>query len=178
MKVVASNSEADLARERAKDHVDWAIRELTANLFRVTRGAGKPWDVGTQAVALVEAMRAFWEATDTWPFDELHEMLALDRRKTTADADENAAATRYAEAAIIDGVLQVAASTLLGQRTQISRGESEMYDGINALERARTEERRKWAAVADTPARRAAAGRAALVEARLRAKKAKAPRKP
>jgi hypothetical protein len=43
MRIVSENSEADFARNTAMAKVDWALRDLTANLMRVTRGAGRPY---------------------------------------------------------------------------------------------------------------------------------------
>jgi hypothetical protein len=52
MRIVSENSETDLARQRALDQVDWKIRELTANLLRITRGAGKPYEIMQQMMQL------------------------------------------------------------------------------------------------------------------------------
>jgi hypothetical protein len=63
MHTVSENSEADLARQRASDQVEWKIRELTANLLRITRGAGKPYEIMQQMVDLAETMRGYQAAT-------------------------------------------------------------------------------------------------------------------
>jgi hypothetical protein len=56
MRIVSEKSEAqiarhqaEIARDRAMNKASWALRELTANLLRVTRGAGKPYEIGRQA---------------------------------------------------------------------------------------------------------------------------------
>jgi hypothetical protein len=68
MRIVSENSETDLARQRALDQVDWKIRELTANLLRITRGAGKPYEIMTQMIELAEAIRGYHAATGLSPY--------------------------------------------------------------------------------------------------------------
>jgi len=71
------------------------------------------------------------------------------------------------------GGLQVAASRLVGQRTQENRGQTEMMDGVRALDRIR-EDRRARAAEEEKARRQAL--RAASIKAKsgIKVKRSKA----
>jgi hypothetical protein len=58
-----------------------------------------------------------------------------------------------AEQSIIRGALQIAASRLIGQRTQEATGHREMYDGLQRLEAIKAQIRKRLRASAN-PARR------------------------
>lgn len=159
MRVVSENSESDIARNEAAQDVEWRLRELAANLLRVIRGAGKPYDLPQDAASFVRAVVAYQEAAGHGvPSDELSAMLtdAVDQDIDRAQGDESDRA--YAERKIMRGCLQIAASRLLGQRTQESAGDSELYDGARDLEAWREEQRRQWAA--KVPPRRSKAATA------------------
>lgn len=144
MRVVSNNSEKDIAREHAKRRVQRASRELAANVLRVTRGAGKPYEIGPQAVALIEAMQAFYDIVGWYPVDEIDAALELSRSDDwLSSAPEEEVARYYAERSVVAGALQVAASQLLGQRTQESAGHGQMYRGINEISDLNAENRRR-----------------------------------
>lgn len=147
MKIVSDQSPEELAAERlrrakedAKDDFDRAIRALAINILRITRGAGKPYDVGHQVGTLAEAMRAHWDAFSYWP-DEADFQRALSYedereaeygpRQQRADALET----------IMRGSLQVVASRLAGQQMQIRAGEAELLDGLREYDIWRSESR-------------------------------------
>jgi hypothetical protein len=93
--------------------VQRALIELTANLLRVTRGAGKAWAIGDQAVALVKAMAKFQEITGIWPTAELaNEISSWDELPSYLTKDEDIE-HHYAEQAALRGALQIVASRLL-----------------------------------------------------------------
>jgi len=80
MRVVTENTDADLARQRATVEVRWTLRELTANLLRVIRGAGKPHEIGLQAQALVETYVKYREVVGHFPPpEEFSQLLSVDR---------------------------------------------------------------------------------------------------
>lgn len=161
MRIVSENSEQDLARQRAERTARAAVRQLTANLIRVTRGAGKPHEIGRQAVALLEAMQAHWDAARFWPFDEMADALQMDERpKWPPNADPEEVNRHYAEQMIVAGALQVVASRLVGQATQQRAGEAELHRGVREMERISDERRKKRAAVALAARKGTAAGRA------------------
>ena len=145
MRIVSETSAAELARRRALEDVDEALKELAANIMRVSRGAGKPYDLGKQAQSLVVAMIAYKDAVGYYPSsEELTAPLAhgYDEERLDRMSDDHRA-TAYAEEAMVRGALQIAASRLLGQRTQESAGHSEMYKGLNEIVGLREKRRRE-----------------------------------
>lgn len=61
MEIVPSNSERDLAHKQAVADVQWTLRELVANILRITRGAGKPYDLETHAADFLMASQRLAE---------------------------------------------------------------------------------------------------------------------
>jgi hypothetical protein len=95
-------------------------------------GAGKPYELGRQAQAFVETLVAYRDAVGFFPSpEELASALSVERDREFMEGmtPENRAQI-YAEQAIVRGSLQIAASRLLGQRTQESAGHDEMCGGM------------------------------------------------
>src|SRR5580698_9889249 len=136
MRTVSENSQTELARRRASDQVDGKIRELTANLLRITRGAGKPQEIMQQMNDLAAAIWSFWDSVGLSPYaDEFSR--ALDVSNDLETTSQRSAEDRYrdeVEDLIIRGVLQIVASRLVRQKTQEAAGRSEMVLGLRALE--------------------------------------------
>lgn len=132
MEVVAKNSGSDIARQRAWAEVRWAAREMAANLIRVVRGAGKPHEIGLHAQDFLDAYVRYREVTGAFPSpDDLAAALSINpdpKMLTQARSDEFS--RMGAEHRVVRGALQVAASRLMGQRTQESAGDDEMHLGI------------------------------------------------
>ena len=136
MRTVSENSEADLARKAAMAKVGWALRDLTANLIRVTRGAGRPWEIGRQAQALVEACAEYRDAVGPLPSRELSNALTAEKDREFVEGMSGDHFARYhAEQSIILGALQIVASRLVGQNTQEVAGDHQMFMGLNQLEK-------------------------------------------
>ncbi|KRA80308.1 hypothetical protein [Altererythrobacter sp. Root672] len=139
MRLVSDNPnlERDKEVEWVKDGLRWHLRELAANLMRITRGAGKPHEVGSQVVEVLQVLNDYREVVGAYPTAwEIQNALALD------DSTLRWGRWDYAMHGMVKGGLQMAASELLGQRTQISRGERELLDGLDVIERIRDENRR------------------------------------
>lgn len=154
MRIVSENSEADIARERALKEIHWAVRELTANLLRVTRGAGRAYEIGSQAQSLVDAFMAYRAAAGYFPSsDEISRALSV---SYDGDVERNLSANDLAwlhgERAVVRGSLQIAASRLLGQATQEAAGSSEMHKGLREIEQIREKNRKRMAV--ETPKER------------------------
>lgn len=103
-----------------------SLQALTANLLRVSRGAGKPWQIPDDALAVVEATLAYQEAAGIGPScSETEAALSLDWPRGTGseqcfyDAERN----------MVEGAMQMVASELLGQRTQRSAGSTQLHQG-------------------------------------------------
>jgi hypothetical protein len=147
-KVVEGTSDLELARQFSADRLSRAIRELTANLLRVMRGAGRSYAIGDQLQSIVRAFIEYQEKFGYLPapfmFDE---MLSIDQSEAWRTHLRGAELMRsHAEARIVRGALQVAASLLLRQLTHQRAGERELRDGIQDLDAAREETRREVAA--------------------------------
>ena len=130
LRVVSENSQADIAKEWARRDVSQALRELAANLLRVTRGAGKSYALIGQAIEFVEAVQAYEQKVG-----QRLDPAALEAMLRYRDAEENSEASPYddvefAKREISRAGLQVVASRLLRQSTQISRAESDLVDAI------------------------------------------------
>ncbi|WP_296597541.1 hypothetical protein [Phenylobacterium sp.] len=171
MKIVSSNTDAELAANRALEQVEGGLVELTANLIRVVRGAGRPGDIIEQVVGLTEALREYGDAAGHLPAgDELAGMIRLESREVVVGhVSESSAAWHYAEQRMVRGALQMAASSLLGQLTQRAAGSQELFNGLFEIERMREENRRETS-------RAARAGRARTPKRSLKKSAAK-PRK-
>ena len=157
-RIVATNTEADVAHVRAIQNVSWAVRELAANLIRVVRGAGRPDDIVDHAVAFTKAMVDYQEAVGSWPSG--HDLsVSLSIRQDgewKRQLDDDELDRLLAEGHVIRGALQIAASRLLCQTTQERAGDTQMGDGVRQLERLNAELQRK-----NRVATRAASTRAA-----------------
>ena len=137
MRVVSENSDEDLARNRAADEIRWPLRELTANLMRIARGAGKPNGVREQLDAALEKLDAYRDVAGWWPEAEISEAIAITNREFVGEWSEWGCGTNM----MVRGALQIAASDLLGQGTQEAAGERELVRGLEIIERYRQENR-------------------------------------
>lgn len=145
MRVVSSNTEADIARERAVRDLEWPLRELAANLLRVMRGAGKAYLLGRQMVDVIDAYNDYKQVVGCYPDDyEISEILRDPLRTNTDKLDDFACEEVYAERALLAGAMQVLASKLAAQRTQETVGGREMWEGIRAVEKARKARNADW----------------------------------
>jgi hypothetical protein len=159
-------------RERAKREFSWAIRDTAANMLRIVRGAGKPYELLLQMKKAIDSAIKFQELHNHWPFDVISSDLLLDDEMETILAKngeiDQAHIDRWwkdgtfdrmmAEHTISKGVLQAIASELVGQDLQKRHGENEFHRGIQHWIRTREEQIRKDREVAKAarpaPARR------------------------
>jgi hypothetical protein len=153
MRLVSERSEAAIAQEAAGTSVASAVRDLTANLILVARGAGQAQDVGRQAMALIESFQEYHDAFGRLPGQELTEFLDHDRLWSDVDwsrFDDDYADRHFATIKMVRGALQMTASSLLGQRSDYLAGERELHDGSRARQdtqaraRARSDKAARW----------------------------------
>jgi hypothetical protein len=139
------NPEQDIAEQELAD----ALRDAAANVLRTIRGAGKPYSLIEQFNEVIGAAIKFKEAAGHWPpswilaralkLDEVSEIYdgcksgQIDQESTDRWKRDGTFERRYAERVIQRGVLQIIASKLLGQKVQVSAGESEMHQGIRDM---------------------------------------------
>ena len=131
-----ADAAADVNRRGAENDARDAARVLAANIIRVVRGAGRPDEIGLQAVALVEAMQRHWETTQSWPNEEIANELRLASREPRT-VDGIWSEWESAEHRMITGALQIAASRLIDQPTQEAAGRREMITGLMRIEAIR-----------------------------------------
>ena len=104
-----------------------SLRALMANMLRVSRGAGRPWEITREAESMLLACIAYSKAVGVWPSScETQAALRIDW-VTNLNTDEQL--FHDAERQMVEGAMQLVASELLGQRTQRSAGSSQLHDG-------------------------------------------------
>jgi hypothetical protein len=146
LRLAAHNPQMSRERVFAEQGVRRALKELAANLMRVSRGAGKPYAIAEQCVDVVTSFRAYHEAFGSWPAD--HDVAAIldssspQSRDFSLPHDER----QFTIDLMVSGALRLAAARLLSQKLQESHGEKELLEGVRAYEREREERRQKWQA--------------------------------
>ena len=136
MRLVSETSEQDLAINEALADLEWPLRELAANMLRVVRGAGYPSRLASQMTAVLNAMRDYHAVAGFYPSsDHIADVLSLTRREHSDDLQD-------AVDKMIGGALQMVASDLVNQRTQESRGRTELFEGLMEAETIRAASRR------------------------------------
>jgi hypothetical protein len=162
VRVVSNQSEADIRRNQTREDLAWPLRQLTANLLRIVRGAGKPHYLAHQLEACLKVLSAYVEAHGTLPpAHELSEILDPDKafydarpwiKENRQNMEQAPGEIEREDAmrAIRRGALQVAASMLLNQTPQQAMGDHEVSNGIRLQEDARA----KNAAYYSDPKRR------------------------
>lgn len=159
LSVASSNDDADLARQAAIDNLQWPTREMAANLLRVTRGAGKPWDLPQQIINLAESILKASKHSNAWGiWSEMEKVL----QSGMPDDDDGLIGS---EETIVRGSLQLVASRLVHQRTQAAAGGREIGTGIRMVEQEREENRKRWEKEQSALARKPKAARIAAAKA-------------
>lgn len=126
---------ADGARNEAAVAVRRELRELTANLMRVTRGAGRPELILPQTTALAAAFAAYRDVCgEAVPVEDLARALALEVLPDD-EFDEIWPDWDRAVREMVRGALQVAAAELLAQEAQAAAGRRELFGGFRHLEK-------------------------------------------
>ncbi|WP_145915800.1 hypothetical protein [Labrenzia sp. CP4] len=140
VKLVVENDPKEIARRQILDHLERELRLLFANLLRVSRGAGKAYEVGANCAAVVSVYQQYREVEGCYPAS--HEVSrALDFRK---DMDQPFDEMRFGIERIVAGSFQLVASEFLRQRTQASAGETQLFEGIRAVEAIQERNRFKF----------------------------------
>jgi hypothetical protein len=133
-------------KEWAKDEVERTACDLAANMLRIIRGAGKPYEILLQMKAVIDAAIKFQAVHSYWPNNVIADALRLkskdeeywegqrEGRYTKEQVDRWLADGQQqrllAEHTIQRGALQAIASALVGQNTQQRAGESEFFEGL------------------------------------------------
>jgi hypothetical protein len=144
-------------REWARSEFSWAIRDCAANVLRIIRGAGKPYELMRQMQKSLSAAVAFQEVHGYWPQDVIANDLRLEdetenyRARVREGTLEQSTFDRWSEDGTFErmdakhtvyrAALQIVASQLIGQNVQETAGDREFHDGLRAYERTREERR-------------------------------------
>jgi hypothetical protein len=144
-------------REWARSEFSWSIRDCAANVLRIVRGAGKPYELLTQMQKALNAAVRFQEAHGHWPQDVIANDLRLEdesekhRERVREGALEQSTFDRWSEDGTFErmdakhtmyrGALQIVASQMIAQNVQETAGDREFHDGLRTYERARDERR-------------------------------------
>ena len=173
MRLVSDQPNDDLALRRAAQEVDATLRELIANILRVSRGAGTPWKVLDHLGDLVQALKAYSKlpGADLFDFEGcLRSIFSEDRTRTS---DGSHYEWGYAEEQMVRGAMQIVASRFVGQKPQEAAGHKEMFEGLITIERLREQNRQARAIAASSGTKESAAAyiRGQRVAARLSAAK-------
>lgn len=172
--LVAENTRQQIDVNMLQERVDYALRELAANIIRVVRGAGKPDDIIDQCNDVLKAAIDYHDKGHRFvSYHTVAEALRLDRDDID-DYDSYFGRRKLAIRRMVKGSLQIAASRLLQQQTQVHRGEAELDDGFIELESLR-EERRKQREAAERAARAKAAPKRKVVKRKATTKRKKDP---
>lgn len=149
IRLVSDQSESDVRKHEDEEALKSALRALTANLLRICRGGGKA-ELGRQLTGCIRAFQDYYESHGHYPVHATIQQIldpdaAMKEHRPWIDQNEDDLA-RWADDGTLErerafqqirnGALQVDASMLLNQITQERRGETEMADGIRALEAA------------------------------------------
>ena len=146
MKLVVENTDEETEQRHVLGAYQGALIRLTANLLRILRGSGKPYEIGAQVADVLVAMESYHKAIGRWPDpSEARQALSLRKRRLN-HPDGSVRHEKDAKAAIIRAALQAAASVLLDQAAQLTQADRELSEGITQILALREEERRPRAA--------------------------------
>jgi len=160
LRVVSEQSEASIRKQRVHDQLTRDLRKFAANFLRMTSGSGKPLDLLQQMEKVAASLRAYADALDgALPAPKvIHQILdsrvaLLEYRPWIKDV-EKAARQRWeadgesdrsrAVAGIIKAGLRMVASELVDQLTQRSAAQSDFYEQVRNLDKAREKGRLKY----------------------------------
>jgi len=135
---ISEDEENGLDPEIIENDFVIALRELTANLLRVVRGAGRPNQIGRQAVELIAQFKLFYKAHGHYPMsarysDYLGLFSSSEKVASLSAIDKDRV---VAEQRLIKASLQIVASDLIHQRVQKSVAENDFYQAFNEMSKA------------------------------------------
>lgn len=145
MRIVSDNSDEEIGRHHAELRVTSDLIELSANLLRIIRGAGRAYEIRDQLIGVLQAMEEYRSVTGHGvPSDVISKALDFHEPEWVEKLGDLEWQRYMAKRQIIRGALQIAASELLGQRTQVAAGDTQLHEGIRELERVAEEQRKEF----------------------------------
>jgi hypothetical protein len=124
--IASSQSEQEIATERAMREIGWATRQLSANMLRIIRGAGRPHDLFDQVRSLAGAIDSSPPGTLIWRISEAMELALAHGLKCDDDDFDRDSHLGKMES----GSLRAVAARLLGQPLQVSAGRRELEQAL------------------------------------------------
>lgn len=174
MRLVSNNSGDELTRRKALRDLGVALRKLAANVLRISRGAGKPYELGLDLAECVDGYRAYHDAHGFYPLEhELARMLDYEREWPASASDDEQGRSPWredmeefellrksrdrAEREMQRASLQMVAAMLVGQDLQRRRGQDSLEAAIRHHKDAEKHIDQYWAAkrAAEMPSKRA-----------------------
>lgn len=105
-----------------------SIRQLAANLMRISRGSGTLYDVEAQVMELADLFAQHHVITSHGVSPHIFDK-ALRYDPTISSVDKELAEFQRARSQIVEGALQLVASELLNNNTTKHQGEEELREG-------------------------------------------------
>jgi hypothetical protein len=165
LRIVSENSPEDIRRRISAEQVVEPLRRLTANLMRITRGAGNAHELPYQLSALALSLSAYHDAHGAYPAaHELQSILSADdtwrelrpawmRHETKNKREELTLLREIFAREVQDASLQVVASMLVQQIPQRARGEQDFWQSFYSLRDVHDEVSELWRKEFSTPSR-------------------------
>jgi len=145
VKLVVENDPAEVKRRREFHNLRFFLIKLAANMLRVSRGAGRPSDVGEQCLAVLQSFEKYREEVGQYPLpQDIADALNFRKSRESNGYPEYESERTSAIQEIIAGSLQYVASEYLNQHPQIATGENQLLEGIRRLEAYHKADRKKW----------------------------------
>jgi hypothetical protein len=145
VKLVVENDPAEVMRRREFHNVRFFLVKLAANMLRVSRGAGRPSDIGMQCLELLKSFEKYREVVGQNPLSQdIADALNFRNSREANGYPEYENGRTRAIHEILAGSLQYVASEYLNQHPQIATGETQLLEGIRKLEAHHKAERKKW----------------------------------
>jgi hypothetical protein len=149
-RVVSEQSEADIAKSRSRDGLDYPLRALAANIIRIVRGAGQPHYLIHHLAEVRKAFDAYQVAHGHVPPG--HEVQSVLSYKDEWDraypgiasgrADDLDYELEHADRQMVRGALQLVASLLIDEtHLQQDHGEQQLHRGADLRHEARQRRR-------------------------------------
>lgn len=132
IEIASSQTREERAERAVRADVTWALRDLASNILRVAAGAGRPSSVTEHVIGALKAMQDYYDRTGRFPDAQIIAD-ALDYEDDPPSHSSPHAELAYAERHVVQQSLRVAASLMVGQRTQATVATHGMYDGINRI---------------------------------------------
>jgi hypothetical protein len=157
IKIISQRTEKEIIRDRLESRLRGVLRRFAANMLRVIRGAGRPFELLRQMNDILQLSTEYRELLGYYPSEDLFaNALQFDDevwrwRKELSEKDDKATLEQWSADGTFSemhalhlihcGSLQIIASRMLGQLTQERAGERELRQGLRDFQDARDKRR-------------------------------------